>query len=349
MNIKVLVCMFGKGNGGLERVFVDYVRAMHDCGFDLYAACHSKSPMLAKSAQIIPEKILKLSHTVIYNPLLFCKILRFVNKIKPDIILLHGNRAVSIFTSPIIKKFLQPDVKICATTHNYRNKRFTRLDASLAISKDLMLDLEKRGISKERIFYCPNSVELTDFRFKPFSSPPVIGVLGRLHPVKGYDILLKACAALKSKNINFNLTIAGNGDELDNLTELSRTLGIEQQTKFIGWIDDIDKFFAETDIFCMPSRSEGLPISLLQALSHSKPCVITDIPGPSEILSTYNAGLIVEKEDPAQLADALERILSDEKLAEGFALKGWQTVRDNYSFEMQKERLADICRSVVRL
>ncbi|OXU15006.1 glycosyltransferase family 4 protein [Sedimentisphaera salicampi] len=343
MGIKIIQCMFGKSQGGLEQVSIDHTLTLASSNIETHFFCHSKSPY----ANIIKNKVnvSTFSCTNRFNLLLKFQLVKKIKTICPDIIFLHGNRAVELITP--VRKYIPKDIKLCATTHNYRNKRFTKLDATLAISHSLIQDLIQRGISEEKIFYCPNATKLLPYQQISIKDPPALGALGRLHYVKGYDILLKACKLLNDKKVCFKLFIAGDGEEKENLQSLCSNLGISKKVKFLGWITDYSAFFDKIDIFCLPSRSEGMPVSLLQALSHSKPSIISDIPGPREIITKKNCGFVMNKFTPQSLADCIEKMLNDHELIQNFAKLSWETIEQEYSSQRQKQRLLEITNKIL--
>ncbi|AQQ09293.1 GDP-mannose-dependent alpha-(1-6)-phosphatidylinositol monomannoside mannosyltransferase [Sedimentisphaera cyanobacteriorum] len=347
--MKIVQCMFAKGKGGLEQVFVDHTKTLKAAGFEIFPICNCKGSYKENVAEAAGREPILISNTRKLNPFFGWKFARAVMQIQPDIVFLHGNRAISMCLSRFVKKKLPENTKICATTHNYRNKLFTGLDASLVISRDLEEKLKCRAIPSERIFYFPNAVRLEPPKEFHFHSPPVIGTMRRLHHEKGCDVLLKACGILKQRGIEFSLVVGGEGEQRQSLEDLCSELGIEDSVSLPGWVKNKEKFFSEIDIFCMPSRKEGLPVALLEAMSFGKPCITTNLPGPSEAINKNGGGIIIEKENPEKLADALEKIIINEDFAAGLGQKARQTVRDEYSFEMQKKRLSDICERIVRL
>jgi glycosyltransferase involved in cell wall biosynthesis len=134
---------------------------------------------------------------------------------------------------------------------------------------------------------------------------PVLGVVGRLSPEKGVDVFLDACAILRSRGEPFSARIAGIGPESDRLLAQGRRLGLEERVRFLGDVRDIAAFYRDIDVLVIPSRSEGLPNVLLEALGADRPVLATNVGAVAEVLSDPLAGLVVPARDPAALAAAV--------------------------------------------
>lgn len=113
----------------------------------------------------------------------------------------------------------------------------------------------------------------------------VIGSIGRLVPVKGHAVLIKAFARIAEHYSDVSVAIIGEGRERAALETLIANLGLEQRVTLLGAHDDALKYIRAFDIFAMPSFSEGLPLALLEALAGERPVVGSDIPSMAPILS----------------------------------------------------------------
>lgn len=159
----------------------------------------------------------------------------------------------------------------------------------------------------------------------PVSQPPVsvchrdrkkvILNIGRLSHQKAQDILLKAYAKVIEKVPDWRLTIVGGGPEKPQMLELASVLGIADRVHWIEWTDDVDSLYRSSSIFVLPSRYEGTPNALLEAMGHGLPVIVTDAsPGPLEYVLDDNTGLVVPPDDVDQLVNALMRMATSETL-----------------------------------
>ena len=146
----------------------------------------------------------------------------------------------------------------------------------------------------------------------------IIGSLGNIRPAKAYDVLLRAAAILENQKYACRFVIAGQGESkgkpgrlYKELLELRDSLNLQEHVKFIGFVDDPADFLSKVDLFLLPSSSEGFSISTIQAMASSLPVIATRSGGPEEILTHQENGWLVEKDDPAAIAEAIS-ILSDD-------------------------------------
>ncbi|ROV59609.1 glycosyltransferase [Vibrio ponticus] len=167
------------------------------------------------------------------------------------------------------------------------------------------LHVIKNGIDCQR--FKPGSQALARQKLKLPLDKTIIGCAGRLEFVKGQDILLHALSML---NNNVHVALAGEGSQRANLQELATTLGIEDRITWLGLVDDMPRFYQSLDLFCLPSRNEGFPLSTLEAQASGVPVVATNVGGVRETLCP-TSGKIVMAENPLVLADALNTTLSN--------------------------------------
>ncbi|MBX5437397.1 MAG: glycosyltransferase family 4 protein [Alicyclobacillaceae bacterium] len=149
----------------------------------------------------------------------------------------------------------------------------------------------------------------------------VVGVAARLDPVKDIGTTVRALAALDHAGVH--LAIAGDGPERQRLEALAAALGVRDRVHFLGFVDNVQAFYAGLDVHVLSSLSEGTPSSLLEAGAAGVPNVGTDIPGITHLVSHGQTGMIVPVGDPVTLAATLDQLLKDpvrrRLLAERFA------------------------------
>lgn len=140
-------------------------------------------------------------------------------------------------------------------------------------------------------------------------SVTLIGSSARLETVKGVDNLVRALALLPS---DIHLAVAGQGSQRDALITLAHEIGVSDRLHLIGHVDHMPDFYQALDLFCLPSRNEGLPLSPLEAQACGIPAVVTDVGASGQTLCP-ETGHLVEADDFHELARGLRRAL-DRKL-----------------------------------
>jgi glycosyltransferase involved in cell wall biosynthesis len=164
---------------------------------------------------------------------------------------------------------------------------------------------------------------------------PVVGAIGNLYPVKGHIHLVKAFARVTEQVPDGRLVVAGRGELLEDLKNETLRLGITKQVMFLGFREDVSSLLQAFDIFVMPSESEGIPLSLLEAMACSKPVVVTNVGGMPEVV-TDKVGLRCQPRDPVALADNILALLRDPVLCNRMA----QTARERVEVEFSLERMS---------
>ncbi len=138
----------------------------------------------------------------------------------------------------------------------------------------------------------------------------VFSVLGRLQPVKNYDLFLKAAKELSQKHDNVKFWVIGNGSEYEHLTKLAEELEITEKVRFWGYRTDIDTAMSRCDCFVQTSFTEGSPNTIAEAMRASKPIISTRSTDLSEMIEDDKNGYVVESDNCDQLVEAMEKVLS---------------------------------------
>ncbi len=212
-----------------------------------------------------------------------------------------------------------------ATTENLKVRAYHWLDRRVMPRADLLvvMSLAHRGEFArlgERVRVVHNAaVPLQRPEEAPpvdvhaaFASPPApgevtLGVVGRLSSEKGVDVFLAACARLTSDGLPFRAVVVGDGPDREALVARAAELGLAGRVAFTGAVRDVAQVYEQIDLLVIPSRSEGLPNVLLEALRHDVPVVSTRVGAVPEVLTDPRAGLLVPAGNPDALADAIAR------------------------------------------
>jgi L-malate glycosyltransferase len=169
----------------------------------------------------------------------------------------------------------------------------------------------------------------------------LIVAVGNLYPVKGHDVLLSALAELGANVPDVHLAIAGRGDLHDDLVTQARSLGIAARLHLLGYRADVTNVLASADVFALPSRSEGLPLAVLEAMFAGLPIVATDVGDVATVLGA-GSGLVVPPNDSARLAGALRVLLSDHSVAERLGEAARRRAEEEFDLQRTTERYASL-------
>ena len=175
-----------------------------------------------------------------------------------------------------------------------------------------------------------------------------LAYVGRLEPVKNHTLLLEAFCATLGSMPELRLWMVGDGSERTKLESLAAKLGIAAEVTFWGWQLDVAPFFSAADAFILSSKSEGLPISLLQALSLGLPAIVTDVGGMAEVVRLAKAGLTVSATNPAEMTAAIMGLAGDSGKREQFSKNGEAAFHSHFHLETMAEAYMGLYRNTDR-
>lgn len=183
-----------------------------------------------------------------------------------------------------------------------------RVDAHVAVGDTSARRMEDfYALGRNSVISIPNGVpDLGDPIPASTESTIVVGSIGRLDAMKAHDVLLRAIAPLE----NVKAVILGEGSERSTLEKLAAELGILDRVEFPGWLDDPRSYLPKFDVVAMPSRSEGFPLAMVEAMLAARPVIATRVGSMPEAVIDGKTGLLIEKNDVAGLTEAL-RCLRD--------------------------------------
>ncbi len=167
---------------------------------------------------------------------------------------------------------------------------------------------------------------------------PVALALGRLNQQKRFDVLLDAYVALLPKLPRAHVMIAGNGSLEKELIEQRDKLGLRGRVHFLGFRRDIPELLSACDTLMLSSDDEGLPMVVLEAMAASRPVVTTEVGSVREQVESGKTGLIVPRRDPAALADALARVLTQPDRGRAMGQRARERVTRVFPLDLCVER-----------
>lgn len=340
--MRIVNVMFAKTGGGIEQAFVDYSDGLRNRGHEVHSLTAPDAWAIGQlqSRGLEVQTLWNLNE---YDLLASYRIKKYIDKIKPDIVIAHANRAVGLTLRAIKGKY-----PLVGVVQNYSTRRYGAVDAVFTTTNDLIATLISEGIASDKIHHIPNMVQCRELPHRPVRrNPPVIGTLGRFVAKKGFDVYIEALAQLKHNGVPFTAILGGNGEEEQSLRALAKERGLEKYLQFVGWVGDRRAFYQSLDIFCLPSLHEPFGIVLLEAFAHGVPVVSGNSEGPREIITPNYDAILVEKGNASVLAEALEKLVNDAPFAENLAANGFAKVKTRYSLEVVAEKIEAACAKII--
>ncbi|MCX8178928.1 MAG: GT4 family glycosyltransferase PelF [Candidatus Aenigmarchaeota archaeon] len=222
-------------------------------------------------------------------------------------------------------------------------------DKIIAVSKSTKNDLM-------RFYNIPNKkieVIYNGINFKNFSPVKIrfnkkrrnLLFVGRIVPRKGLEYLVETIFLIKKEISDIKLYIVGKGenDYLIKLKKMIKKMNLEKNIKFLGFIEDkkLNKVYSMTDIFVFPSLVEGFGLVLLEAMTKGKPIVATNIGGVNEVIINGRDGILVEPKKPKKMAEAIIKLINDDKLYNKFSQNAIKSVK-NFSWKKSAKKVYEI-------
>ncbi len=197
-----------------------------------------------------------------------------------------------------------------------------RTDRIVTVSPRVRASLLARGIGRpEQVEVVPLGLPLQRFavtapgraclrqRLAIPRDAPLLGIIGRLVPIKDHPTLFAALTREEVKTAH--LLVAGDGERRAALEAMARDLGLAGRVHFLGWRGDLEAILPELDVVICCSRNEGTPVALIEAMAAGVPVLSTDVGGVGDLLTHGQTGWLVPPEDPAALARGIRDLLAD--------------------------------------
>jgi glycosyltransferase involved in cell wall biosynthesis len=222
--------------------------------------------------------------------------------------------------------------KLSGLYSRMRRVYYRRADVVTANTAGVLEALEEMGPWK-RLELLPNPLPSRSGPSVPVAAagarrPELLSVARLVHQ-KGLDLLVQAFAALRQPTFQeWSLVLVGDGPDREQLADLASRHGLEDRVRFEGYQPDPSPYLAQASIFVLPSRFEGMPNALLEAMAAGLPVVVTDAsPGPLEVVEHDVNGLVCPSEDVAALATVLGRLIVAPDLRERLGMAAAQRLR----------------------
>ncbi len=363
---KEVLFVITKGNfGGAQRYVFDLATSLPKSRFEAVVAC-GQGELLKERLKEENIKVLDLHserEINLKNDWFVLKaLIKTIKEEKPDIV--HFNSSKIGFLGAVSVLYFHSffpslNFKFVFTSHgwafNEKNRSFlsriiyyvahyftvlicdTTIAVSLKTKKDIAFlpFIEKKikvihnGISKFETLPREEAREILAGEKKDRT---IIFSTTELHNNKGIDVALRGLALLTPDlREKIVLCVAGSGEEKENLEKLTANLSLQENVRFLGFVDDAKKLLSGADIFLFPSRTENLPFAILEAGLVGLPIISTSVGGIPEIITDMQSGVLIHKESPKEIAEALKYLLNNPKRQVSFGSALKKQISKNFS------------------
>jgi glycosyltransferase involved in cell wall biosynthesis len=222
----------------------------------------------------------------------------------------------------------------------------------IAISPEIAADLERLRIGRGKTSIVRLGLDL-EYLTKPEegrlrqelaipAGVPLVGIVGRLVPIKALDLFLEAAPMVFEKHPDAHFVIVGDGELWDELHEDVDRRGLAQKVHFTGWRGDLAAVYGDLDLVVCCSKNEGTPVSLIEACAAGRAVIGTQVGGIPDIIATGVNGLLVPSGDAKALAEAVQDLITNPDRRRSMGIAGRRMVMENHSADRMVRELKDV-------
>jgi glycosyltransferase involved in cell wall biosynthesis len=354
--IKVIHAIGGGEFGGAEHHILDLLPSLSELSVEPLVVCFYNSTF-AEELRKRNIRVIPLDHYQRFDIRLLKALIRLFKEEKPDIIHTHGVKAN--FFCRIASRFL-PKIPLVTTVHSVLRYDYSPLAYALAsrlelwtrqwndhfitISRPIQEALAEEGVNPAKISLVHNGIDADKFADpgdmaairRSLNLPKdsfVIGSICRLVPVKGLSDIMQAMALIVKAHPEVHWLLVGDGPEKRSLEAMAAETGISNRIHFAGFRKDIPQCMQAIDVYVSSSYSEGMPLSLLEAMAARKPVVTTMVGGIPDFITDGHNGISIPTHRPDEIAEKVTLLLEKEPLRNELTETAYRTVYDNFTLE----------------
>lgn len=330
--------------GGQERIVLHLSRALKARGHGVLIVCLSRIGEFGHEAMNSGIEVVSLGHAGGFCLKTCWRLLRLIKRFGPQVI--HAHNLGPLVYSCFASRLAFSRIRVVLTRHGREPLKthpfiWGLTDVIVAISADAKEQMAiSNGIARDRIRVVYNGVPV-----EPLVSAAsrkggdkdifIVGHVARLTGVKDQRNLLSAFQrVLKMDGVRARLVIAGDGEDRGALEDLSRDLGIAGQVDFLGFSQEVHSLMCSFNVFVLPSLTEGISLTILEAMAASRPVVTTNVGGNPEVVINGRTGILVPSQDPDALAQAIIKIIREPDLAFEMGKNGRKRFEEVFNLDL---------------
>jgi glycosyltransferase involved in cell wall biosynthesis len=303
----------------MEKLLVEFARHADRSRFDLRFVSMTSRGRFADDIEAMGWPVVALNEPEGLRPGFVLRLARLFREWEPDVVHAHNTKPL-IYCGPAARLAGVPS--IVYTRHGQRQGarpgetllyRLTVPTAhrAVCVSEDGARLALREGVPAGRVRTIWNGIDTSRFVFAgPTAEGPAV-MVGRLSPEKNVDTLLRAAAIVVRDRPDFRLDIAGDGPCLTDLQQLARGLNLGTHVRFLGEVRDVPSLLARASLSVLPSLTEGISLTLLEAMARGLPVVATRVGGNPEVVVDGETGILVPPASPEDMARAILRVYGD--------------------------------------
>lgn len=337
--MRVILLVTDHGRGGTPLRLARLARGLRAAGVDVYGGCLGAPGPVTRQLEADEIPTLTCGARGVTDVLALRRLVRHVRQLRPDLIhatLLHANVAARFVgrTQRVAVVTSTATIEVERRWHRHLERLTARLDQGHIVNSPALADHVVRvfRVPPERVHVVPPSLaawprEMDQATVRSaLDIPPgefVVAWVGRFDPVKRLDLLIRCAELVRDRPVRFLL--AGDGPARGAVEKTLRQSSAQSVVRLLGWQDDVVPVLRAADVFLFPSRTEGMPNAVLEAMACGLPIVASALPALRELAGDGSRLRLVAGDRPQDFAAALRTLLADEaaRRAIGDAAATW--------------------------
>ncbi|HQL67338.1 MAG TPA: glycosyltransferase [Caldisericia bacterium] len=360
--IKILIVINSLEIGGAEKLLVNFVKeAIKYDDFEINICSLYSKNFFQKELEKTRVKIINLNLKYKYNFLGTIKIIKLIRKNNYELVHVHLFPA-ALFIA-ISSFFVNKNIKFIFTEHSVENRRrkykifkfidffiYSRFHKIICVSEKVKESLIKWIPQIEsKSIVIKNGVPVSNNIINQKKIYDLLYV-GRLEKMKGLDKLFESIKIIKNKYINnIKIAIVGDGSEKNFLLNLSKNLRIKENITFINPTYNIDDIMKKSKILVLPSRYEGLPMVILEAMSNKLPVISTQVGGISELIIDKFNGILINSDDVVGLSNSIIELLSNKNLYDFISKNAYEIINKEYNISDYTKKILNLYKQLLEI
>jgi glycosyltransferase involved in cell wall biosynthesis len=342
--------------GGMEKLLVEFARNADREHFALRFVSLTRRGPLADDLEASGWPIEALEQPAGLRPGLSFRLAGLFRHWDIDIVHTHNN-APFLYGAPAARLAGVPGLIHTRHGQNFRSGRRQALafrltsllaDRVVCVSRDSARLSAREGVTRAKLRTLWNGIDLSRFSYLgPQRDGPAV-MVARLSPEKDAASLVVAAALVARQRPGFRLEIAGNGACFPDLQRLVAAEGLGDRVRLLGEVRDVPAVLARASLFVLPSLSEGVSLTLLEAMARGLPVVATRVGGNPEVVDDGRTGFLVPAASPAALAEKIVYLLDRPELAREMGLEGRRRVEEHFNVRAMVGQYEALYRQVLR-
>ena len=364
--LNILQTCFSQSWGGLEIQALEVTRKLHERGHRVWLAC-CRGSRLDQDAHVSRLNTLSLDVNGYFHPMVALRLSRFMRRHNVQVIHCQLSKDIATIVPAMKLSGRRIPIILSKRVGSYLSKKdmfhqltYAHISKVLAISDVIHKNvLDTTPMTPDRVLTLHDSIDTDLFsphrvdrsivrsEFGFADNVTVVGFVGRFSPGKGHEELLEAASILSKNRPDLRFLVVGeasHGEERyeQKIRSLSHSLGLDSVVTFTGYRDDIPEVMAAFDVFAFPSHAESFGVVLIEAMAMERPVVSTNCDGVLDIVVDGKTGLYVHPRNPAELAAALQHLISNPAMRTSMGKAGRRRVEELFDQRKQMKKLEEV-------